>query len=86
MEGGIYNFRRIIQANSDILWINEHTNNISDYDEQILQNLINTGKIASFIDDIIIRTKKEEEHDEIVEKVVRRLAENSLYVKLEKCK
>ena len=86
MEGGIYNFRRIIQANSDILWINEHTNNISDYDEQILQNLINTGKIASFIDDIIIRTKKEEEHDEIVEKVVRRLTENNLYVKLEKYK
>jgi len=86
VEGGIYNFRRIIQANSDILWINEHTNNISDYDEQILQNLINTGKIASFIDDIIIRTKKEEEHDEIVEKVVRRLTENNLYVKLEKYK
>ena len=86
MEGGIYNFRRIIQANSDILWINEHTNNISDYDQQILQNLINTGKIASFIDDIIIRTKKEEEHDEIVEKVVRRLTENNLYVKLEKYK
>ena len=86
MEGGIYNFRRIIQANSDILWINEHTHNISDYDEQILQNLINTGKIASFIDDIIIRTKKEEEHDEIVEKVVRRLTENNLYVKLEKYK
>ena len=86
MEGGIYNFRRIIQANSDILWINEHTNNISDHDEQILQNLINTGKIASFIDDIIIRTKKEEEHDEIVEKVVRRLTENNLYVKLEKYK
>ena len=86
MEGGIYNFRRIIQANSDILWINEHTNNISDYNQQILQNLINTGKIASFIDDIIIRTKKEEEHDEIVEKVVRRLTENNLYVKLEKYK
>lgn len=53
---------------------------------KILQNLINTGKIASFIDDIIIRTKKEEEHNEIVEKVVRRLTENNLYVKLEKYK
>jgi len=27
-----------------------------------------------------------EEHDEIVEEVVKRLAENDLYVKLEKCK
>jgi len=28
----------------------------------------------------------EKEHNEIVEEVVRRLAENDLYVKLEKCK
>ena len=28
----------------------------------------------------------EEEHDELVKEVVRRLAENNLYVKLEKCK
>ena len=29
---------------------------------------------------------EEEEHDELVEEVVKRLAENNLYVKLEKCK
>ena len=52
---------------------------------EILQNLINTGKMASFIDDIIIETDREEEHDELVE-VVRRLVENNLYVKPEKCK
>jgi len=53
---------------------------------EILWDLINTGKIASFIDDIIIGIKGEEEHDELVEEVVKRLAENNLYVKLEKCK
>ena len=42
--------------------------------------------MASFIDNVIIRTEIEEEHNELVEKVVRRLAENNLYVKLEKCK
>jgi len=41
--------------------------------------------MASFIDDIIIETDREEEHDELVE-VVRRLVENNLYVKPEKCK
>jgi len=41
---------------------------------------------VSFINDVIIRTKEEEGHDELVEEVVRRLAENDLYVKLEKCK
>jgi len=53
---------------------------------EILQDLINTGKVASFIDDVIIRTEGEEEHDELVEEVVRRLAENNLYVKPGKCK
>jgi len=52
----------------------------------ILRNLINTGEVASFIDDIIIGTEEEEEHDEIVEEVVRKMEENYLYIKLEKCK
>jgi len=53
---------------------------------EILQDFINTGKLASFIDDVIIRTKAEEGHDELVEEVVKQLAENNLYVKPEKCK
>ena len=42
--------------------------------------------MASFIDNVIIRTEGEEGHDEMVEKVVKRLVENNLYIKLEKCK
>ena len=53
---------------------------------EILQDLINTGKVASFIDDIIIGMKTEEEHDEIVEELVKKLAKNDLYVKPEKYK
>jgi len=53
---------------------------------EILQDLINTGKVASFIDDVIVGIEEEEGHDEIVEEIVRRLAENDLYVKLEKYK
>ena len=53
---------------------------------KILQDLINTGEVASFIDNVIVETEEEKEHDEIVEKVVKRLAENNLYVKLEKYK
>jgi len=51
---------------------------------KILQNLINTEKVASFIDIISTETKKG--HDELVEEVVKRLVENNLYMKLEKCK
>jgi len=53
---------------------------------EILWNLISTRKVRSFIDDVIVGIEEEEEHDEVVEKVVKRLAENNLYVKLEKCK
>ena len=53
---------------------------------KILQNLINTGKVASFIDDVIIGTEKEKKYNKVVEKVVKRLVENNLYIKLEKCK
>ena len=53
---------------------------------KLLWDLINTGKIASFIDDITIETETKEEHDKIVKEVVKWLAENNLYVKLEKYK
>ena len=45
-----------------------------------------TGKMASFINDMIVGIKAEKEYDELVEEVVRRLAKNNLYVKLEKYK
>ena len=48
---------------------------------EILQNLINTEKVVSFIDDVIVGTEEEEGYNEIVEEVVRRLAENDLYIK-----
>ena len=53
---------------------------------ELLRDLINTGKVAAFIDNVIIGMETEEEHDEIVAEVIRRLEENDLYVKLEKCK
>jgi len=53
---------------------------------ELLRDLINTGKIAVFIDDVIVRIETEEGHNELVEKVIRRLEENNLYVKPEKCK
>jgi len=51
---------------------------------ELLRDLINTGKVAVFIDDVIIGTEIEEEHDELVAEVIKRLEENDLYVKSEK--
>jgi len=53
---------------------------------EVLWDLINTGKVVSFIDNVIVGTEEEAGHDEIVEEVVKRLVENDLYVKPEKCK
>ena len=53
---------------------------------EILRDLINMGKVASFIDDVIVGTEEEEGRNEIVEEVIKRMEENNLYVKLEKCK
>ena len=33
----------------------------------------------SFIDNVIVEMEEEEEHDEVIEEVVRRLVENNLY-------
>jgi len=53
---------------------------------EILRDLINTREVASFIENIIVGTEKEEGHDEVVEEVVKMLVENDLYMKPEKCK
>jgi len=52
---------------------------------EILRDMINEGKIAAFVDDMLVGTETEKKHDKIVEEVLRRLEENNLYVKPEKC-
>jgi len=52
----------------------------------LFRDLINQGDMATFIDDILVATDTEEGHDKLVEEVLRRLKENNLFVKLEKCK
>ena len=52
---------------------------------KILRDMINEGKVAAFVDNILVGTETEEGHDKIVEEVLKRLEENDLYVKLEKC-
>ena len=53
---------------------------------ELLRDLINTGKVAAFINNVIIETETEEGHDELVAEIIKRLEENDLYIKPEKCK
>jgi len=52
---------------------------------EILRDLINKEKVVAFVDDVLVGTETEEGHNEIVEEILRRLEENDLYIKLEKC-
>ena len=51
----------------------------------LLRDLVVEEKVAVFIDNMMVATEMEEGCDEIVEEVLRRLEENDLFVKLEKC-
>jgi len=52
---------------------------------KILRDLMNERKVIAFVDDVLVRTETEEGHNKIVEEILKRLEENDLYVKLEKC-
>jgi len=51
---------------------------------EILRDLINEGKVAAFVDNVLVKTETEKGHDEIVEEMLKRLEENDLYIKPEK--
>ena len=51
---------------------------------KILRNLVNEGKVAVFVDNVLVGTETEEGYNEIVEEVLGRLEENDLYVKPKK--
>ena len=46
--------------------------------------MIEAEDVTEFIDNVMVRIEAEEEHNNIIEEVLRRMAENDLFVKLEK--
>ena len=53
---------------------------------KLLRNLINIGKVGSFIDDIIVGMETKEGYNKLVAEILKRLEKNDLYVKPEKYK
>jgi len=65
------------------------TNSLTTFQTMInnlFRDLINQGDMATFINDILVATDTEEEHNKLVEKVLKRLEENDLFAKPEKCR
>ena len=89
MEGSIYNTYKVhIRSFEPTVMFFGMTNSPATFQmmmNEILRDLINKEEVAVFVDDVLVGTETEEEHDEIVEEILRRLEENDLYIKLEKC-
>ena len=66
----------------------ELTNSLATFQAMIndlLRDMVVEEKVAVFINDVMIVAEMEEGYNEIVEEVLRRLEENDLFVKPEKC-
>jgi len=53
--------------------------------DELLRDLINTGKVKSFIDDVMVGIESKEKHNELVKEILMKIEEN-LYMKPEKYK
>ena len=53
---------------------------------KLLRNLINAGKVESFINNVMVGTESEEGHNELIEEILKRMGDDDLYMKPEKCK
>ena len=84
MKESIYNICELLQANSNVLWNAKLLATFQVIINKILRSLINEGKVAVFVNNILVGMKIEKGHDKIVEKVLRRLKENNLYIKPKK--
>ena len=50
----------------------------------LIRDMIEVGDVVAFIDDIMVGMETKERYNKIVEEVLRRMAENHLFVKPEK--
>ena len=51
----------------------------------LFRDMINKGNVVTFIDNVLVVTEIEKEHNEIMEDLLRQLEKNNFYMKLEKC-
>jgi len=50
----------------------------------ILRDLIDMGDVTAFIDDVLVGTENKRRHNKIVEKILKRIEANDLYMNPEK--
>ena len=73
MEDSVYNTRKVVWTNNNVFFVWQ-TYDILDNNE--LWDLINTGEVTSFVNDILVKTEEEERYYKVVKEIVVR---HSLY-------
>ena len=86
MESSVHYAHWSIRTHSNVFWINKLPATFQTMMNDLFQDLINQGDTATFINNILVATDTKKGHDELVGEVLRRLEENDLFVKPEKCK
>src|SRR4051812_22359734 len=85
MENGLYNTQGTFRGESDVLWIHQCTATFQAMMNEILKDLIQGGRVKVYLDVILIFTMTIEENLKLTKIVLRRLEENDLFAKPEKC-
>ena len=76
MESGLLHQPQSLRASCNVLRNDQQSHHLPNYDERHLQNSL---------DDILIFTKMEEEHERAVQRVLEVLTEHKLFLHPEKC-
>ena len=73
-------------AKCDALWSKQHPSHISKFINKVLKDLIATGLVLVYLNNILIATPHDLTlHQKIVNQVLEKMAEYDLYFKPEKC-
>ena len=73
MKSSIYNTRGIFWTYHNVFGLMNLPAIFQAIMNKLLRDLIDTRKIVSFTDDVIVEIKKEKENNELVEEVLKRM-------------
>ena len=85
MEGYIHYASRAIWTHSYDFGLINSLVTFQAIINDILRDLIGTGDVAVFIDNVLAGTENKKKHEEIVEEVLNWIEKNNLYIKPENC-
>ena len=66
MESSLYNTRRVVWTNSHVFSLTNSPATFQAIINELLRDLVNIGKVAVFIDGVIVGTEEEKEYNKFI--------------------